>query len=336
MIDYREKPNRRAYFEGLYAMTLRYRAHPGLVYIYLPGLVKLHRLDEEDALWLAFLNGITQNPITTMRMFNVLPECPPTPVSDRQSKLANFIFWFEQSWTTLSFDTDRQKNKRLTVDAIMGYAALVEEAGSQRALYAGKSYKEAWATAERIPSFGRLSAFSYLEYVHLLGLGPAADDLFFGDLEGSRSHRNGMLFLHGFDELVWDKRLPNGCTGKYKDLPGMARAMMIQSDRFLDGLRKEQPDLPDIGYNTYESALCAFKNSFFGRRYPGVYADMGWDRIMWYRERGLGEVTKAFEDMREEALPAWLRIEVQPEPARLIRARQFADTGVPYHAEHFL
>lgn len=332
MTDYRLKDNRRAYFESLYSMHLQHRVHPGLVYIYLPGLVKLHRLDPEDTLWLAFLNGITQNPITTMRMFQELPTCP-RPGDD----LTAFTAWFNEEWAALAFDTDRQKNKRLTLDAIKGYAALVEEAGSQRALYAEKSYKDAWDTAERIPSFGRLSAFSYLEYVHLLGYGPGADDLFFEDKEGSRSHRNGMLFLHGFDDLVWDKRLPNGITGKYKDLPGMAKSMMIQSDRFLDGLRKERPDLPDVGYNTYESALCAFKNSFFGRRYPGVYADMGWDRIKWYEDRGMSDGTRDFRDMREEHLPDWLRIEVEVKPVeRSVRAKQFPETGVPFRAEHFL
>lgn len=336
MTDYRDKTNRKAYFTGLYAMHLQHRVHPGLVYIYLPGLVKLHRLDAEDTLWLAFLNGITQNPITTWRMFQELPTCPP-PGSSLISDPGDFTEWFNSEWATLAFDTDRQKNKRLTLAAIRGYVQLVAEAGSQQALYAGKTYTEAWQTAERIPSFGRLSAFSYLEYVHLLGYGPGSDDLFFGDREGSRSHRNGMLFLHGFDELVWDKRLPNGCTGKYKDLPGMAASMTIQSDRFLDGLRADQPDLPDVGYNTYESALCAFKNSFFGRRYPGVYADMGFDRIQWYEERGTEYGTSVFREMREESLPDWLRIETENKPLpRAERAKQFPETGVPYRAQHFL
>lgn len=331
MIDYREKPNRAAYFNGLYSMHLKHWVHPGLVYIYLPGLVKLHRLDEEDALWLAFLNGITQNPITTWRMFEQLPTCP-APGSSLISDPGDFTEWFNENWATLAFDTDRQKNKRLTLDAIRGYVRLVTEAGSQRALYAGKTYQQAWATAERIPSFGRLSAFSYLEYVHLLGLGPASDDLFFGDKEGSRSHRNGMLFLHGQDHLVWDKRLPNGCTGKYRDLPGMAQQMAARADQILLDFKH-----PDAGYNTFESALCAFKNSFFARRYPGVYADMGWDRIQWYLNHNIVEGVDQFIEMREEHLPQWLRIETETKPMpRPERARQFPDTGVPFRAQHFL
>jgi hypothetical protein len=332
MRDYRQPDNRPAYFDGLYATHLQYRIHPGLVYFYLPGLVKRLRLDTEDALWLAFLNGITQNPITTLRLFRQLEECPT-----REEPIDDFDKWFNENWDTLSFDTDRQKNKRLTTDAIRSYAALVNMAGSQRALYAGKTYREAWETAEQIVSFGRLSAFSYLEYVHLLGLGPESDDLFFGDLAGSRSHRNGMFFLYGHDNLVWDKRLKNGCTGRYKDLPHIAAQLAAHSDLYLDRFRKDHPGTPDIGYNTFESALCAFKNSFFSRRYPGVYADMGWDRIAWYRERGLEEVTRPFVEMREETLPDWLRIETETKPLpRSSRASMFAETGRPFRAQHFL
>ena len=331
-IDYRLRQNRQAYFDGLYAMTLEHRVSPGLVYLYLPGLVQRLRLDEEDSLWLAFLNGVTQNPITTLRLFRELPRCP-RPGQD----LAAFSTWFNDEWANLAFDTDRLKNKRLTLDAITSYAELVEAAGGRQAdLWAGKTYGQAWSLAANIRSFGRLSAFSFLEYVHLLGLGPEADDLFFSDLEGSRSHRNGMLLLHGHDELVWDRRMPNGCTGRYKDLAGMAGRMAYQADAYLSRLSQNQPELPDVGYNTFESALCAFKNSFFGRRYPGVYADMAWDRIVWYRERGLAEVTEPFALMRQE-LPDWLRLETEDRPEeRSRRARQFAETGLPYRASHFL
>ncbi len=331
MTDYRLKPNRQAYFDGLYAMTLEHRVSPGLVYLYLPGLVRQMRLVDEDQAWLAFLNGVTQNPITTMRLFQQLPRCP-RPGQD----LTAFKDWFDGQWPLLAFDTDRLKNKRLTLDAITSYAELVEAAGGQVKLYAGKTYQQAWSLASNIRSFGRLSAFSYLEYMNLLGLAPAADDLFFGDLEGSRSHRNGMLLLHGLDHLVWDKRMPNGCTGRYKDLASMAAQMTAQADAYLARLGQERPELPDVGNNTCESALCAFKNSFFARRYPGVYADMGWDRIAWYQERGLTDLVKPFIQMREE-LPDWLRLETEDKPGeRSRRARLFAETGAPYRASNFL
>jgi len=332
-MDYRLKPNRMEYFTKLYAMTLQQKVSPGLVYLYLPELVKRMRLDEEEALWLAFINGITQNPITTLRISDQLPG----PRDGWEPMLSTFEEWFNENWATLSFDTDRQKNKRLTVAAISSYLQLVREAGSQRALYAGKTYEECWAIASRVASFGRMSAFSYLEYVHLLGFGPDCVDLMFGDKEGSRSHRNGMLMLHGHDELVWDKRANNGCTGNYRNFPGMVQQMNTAAAHILTDFAGAHPEVPDVGNFTFESALCAFKNGFFGRRYPGVYADMAQERIQWYDSRGLQQHTEIFKTIREDTLPDWLRIETETKPKPVSeRAKQFVLTGQPYRGEHFL
>ncbi len=62
-----------------------------------------------------------------------------------------------------------------------------------------------------------------------------------------------------------------------------------------------------------ESNLCTFKNHFFGRRYPGVYADMAQERIEWADERGLTEITEVFKDIRSNSLPEWLRSECEKE-----------------------
>ncbi len=332
-MDYRLKPNRRAYFDALYRMTLTHKISPGLVYLYLPELIKRMRLNDEEALWFAFINGITQNPITSLRIVEQLP----SPSRSWQPLLSTFEEWFNENWATLSFDTDRQKNKRLTLAAISSYLQLVREAGSQSALYAGKTYEECWVVASQIVSFGRMSAFSYLEYVYLLGFGPDCTSLMFEDKDGSRSHRNGMLMLHGHDELVWDKRANNGCTGNYRNFPGMVAQMNTAAAQILTDFSAAHPEVPDVGNFTLESLLCQFKNSFFGRRYPGVYSDMAQERIQWYDDRGLQQYTQPFKLIREDNLPDWLRIEAQDDPKdKGPRAKQFMLTGVPYRAEHFL
>jgi hypothetical protein len=73
MIDYRLKENRLPYFKRLYNLNLMYNVHPGLVYLYMPELKKHHNWDDETALWFATINGHTQNPITSMRLFEVMP-----------------------------------------------------------------------------------------------------------------------------------------------------------------------------------------------------------------------------------------------------------------------
>lgn len=333
MTDYRKPEHRREYFDALYRFNLEHRVMPGLVYLYMPELARREGWGAEERLWFAFLNGLTQNPITSLRLMQRLPQVPPAGAA-----LTSFAEWFNAEWGALQFDTDRLKNKKNTVRAIQSYADLVKIAGSQQSLYQSKSYLECWKNASDVYSFGRLSAFSYLEYVHLNGFGADCDDLMFEDKSGSRSHRNGMLLLHGRDDLVWDKRQPNSHDGQYVNFPGMCLWLREQADQHLQEFRAEHPELTDAGRFTLESNLCTFKNHFYARRYPGVYADMAWERIVWAEERGLSQHTRVFREIRAERLPEWLRMECEPtnSPPLRQRAAVFPETGRPYRGEHFL
>ena len=330
MIDYRLPENRRAYFDALYRLNLEHGIMPGLVYLYMPELRNRYGWDMEQQLWYAFLNGLTQNPITSLRLFTRLPEVPPAG-----SALSKFTDWFNSEWDTLQFDTDRRYQKKDTVEAIKTYATLVEEFGSQRNMLYGKPYAELWKLVrERYYSFGRLSSFSYLEYVYLLGWGADCDDLLFHDKSGSKSHRNGMLFLLGHDSYVWDKRQPNSHDGNYPDFKKMCRWLALAAEEYLQTVEHV-----DAGKFTLESNLCTFKNHFFGRRYPGVYADMAWERIEWAEARGQHAFTEVFKDIRSQKLPPWVRDECWLEGERMSlkqRAALFPQTGTPFRGEYFL
>lgn len=331
MKDYRLPENRREYFDALYRMNLQYCVMPGLVYLYLPELARQYNWDAEQKLWFAYLNGMTQNPITSLRLFEQLPVVPPATAA-----LTRFTDWFNAEWDTLQFDTDRRYQKRDTIQAIKSYALLVAEHGTQVKMLTG-TYAELWELVRnRYYSFGRLSSFSYLEYVKIMGYGADCDDLLFGDKSGSKSHRNGMLFLLGKDELVWDKRLPNGQDGNYPEFSKMCGWLANQSDAHLKEFYTTYYSHWAVSRFTFESNLCTFKNHFFGRRYPGVYADMAQERIEWADARGQSAYTAVFKDIRT-ALPDWLRVECGGEQLTINRkAAVFPETGVPYRAEHFL
>jgi hypothetical protein len=335
MIDYRLPENRGEYFDSLYKMNLQYGVMPGLVYLYLPELAKRYEWDMEQKLWFAFLNGMTQNPITSLRLFTRLPSVPPV-----EATLVNFEKWFNEEWDTLQFDTDRRYQKRDTVQAIKVYAALVAEHGSQEAMLTGKTYEELWAlVSKKYYSFGRLSSFSYLEYVKIMGAGAECTDLHFEDKSGSKSHRNGMMFLFGLDHMVWDKRADNGFDGSY-DLKKLVPWLNTKADEYLTEFYTKLYPHWAVGKFTLESNLCTFKNHFFGRRYPGVYADMAWERITWADEKGQDAFTLVFKDMRSQLLPAWLRWECEPNILKHFsinqRAADFPQSGHPYRGRHFL
>ena len=332
--DYRIIENRRGYFGALYRLNLQHGIMPGLVYLYMPELARRYGWDAEQRLWFAFLNGLTQNPITSLQLFDRLPVVPPASAG-----LNTFTEWFNTHWDTLQFDTDRRYQKKDTVDAIRAYARLVESHGSQEAMLTG-SYQKLWALVRgEYHSFGRLSAFSYLEYVYLNGFGADCDDLVFADKSGSKSHRNGMLFLLGQDHLVWDKRQHNSHDGNYPDFKKMCGWLNGQAEDYLAMFTALNPEVSNVSKFTLESNLCTFKNHFFGRRYPGVYADMAWERIEWADARGQSAHTEVFKDIRSLALPEWLRDECWPDRCNMTlkqRAQRFPKTGQPFRGEYFL
>ena len=333
-MDYRLKENRAEYFTKLYAMNLDYGIMPGLVYLYMPELAKRFGWDMEQKLWFAFINGMTQNPITSMKFMEAWPELPKT-----RGEFGVLQDWFDSEWVNLSYDQDRRHQKSDTPTSVYSYSILAQEYGSQEALLTG-TFSELWDRVTKgFHSFGRLASFSYLEYVRIMGAGAGCDNLFLDDKSGSKSHRNGLLFLTGHDDLVWDKRQVDSHSGDYENFKSkMVPWLGSLADQYLRGCCIEHPDL---GYFTFESQCCAFKNGFFKRRYPGVYADMALDRIKWYDDRGFSDLTKVFKEIREDKLPRWLREECEDTAFAYLnhrnkRAAQFADTGVPFRAEHFM
>lgn len=322
MIDYRLPENRLEYFDKLYRLNLDEKIMPGLVYLYFPALKAHFNWDTEQALWFAFLNGMTQNPLTSLRIFRRWPE----PVFR-----SNFKDWFDANWDSLQFDTDRRYQKKDTPFAIQAYSELTDEYGYQEDMLVNQPFDEVWKlVTKRYLSFGRLAAWSYLEYVNIMAGGEDASNLMLRDKSGSKSHRNGLLLLFGEDHLVNDKRMQNGFNGEYTDFEGLCSTL---EDKAAELVRST----PGASLFTLESNCCTFKNTFFGRRYPGVYADMAYERLMWYKERiGDDENTKLFWEFRE-ALPDWLRLEAKPDGMTIKeRGAFFPKTGYPYRGEYFL
>lgn len=329
MKDYRFKENRHEYFDALYDLNLNQGIMPGLIYLYFPALKHHFGWDAEQALWFAFINGMTQNPLTSLRIYEHLKDFRD------EKEVEKFETWFNENWDSLQYDTDRRYQKKETVAAIKHYAYLVDGRGrgSQEKLLTG-TYDDLWKLVRgKFVSFGRLSSFSYLEYVKVMGYGAQCTDLMFDDVSGSKSHRNGMFLLMGRDHFVHDKRMKNGFDGKYENFDLQCRVLKHDADFILATSTKHK----DAGYFTFESNLCTFKNGFFRRRFPGCYSDMAYDRLKWYEKiNGKDKNTELLWSIREQ-LPVWLRNEAHDDGVSFKqRAALFADTGIPYRAEYFL
>jgi Alpha-glutamyl/putrescinyl thymine pyrophosphorylase clade 2 len=305
-MDLRLPQYRREVFLRFYLHTLEHRSHPGAVYYLLPWLAEELHWTEEDKLWFAFLNGNTQHPVTSLMLMR---QCPG-PLSDP----GRMLRFFDSQWARLPFDTDRRHWKSKLPNAVRAYASDVAKAGSQAALW-GKvrdrdGWTGLWTQARSMYGFGRLSAFSYLEYLEIFGYGAPCGDLMLGDRDGSRSHRAGLEIVSGAPVGQALSRDTPFDPGRLGSLNSLADSLLMEA------VQRVTPEhRGDVGYFTLESALCTYKSWHKpNRRYPGVYNDMLYNRLRRAEADWPGEVglLSLFWRARRSSLPVHLRLEDSP------------------------
>ncbi len=324
MTDWRLPGTRRELFQRFYSFHLKYRSHPGGVYYVLPYLADKLGWDEEQRAWAAWINGNTQNPVTTLMLMEA---------GDRPSRADAMLNWFCDNITELSWDTDRRYHRKPFVASTLGYLNATGSRGQvgywQHAAQQG--WPGVWEAANALPRMARLSSWSYLEYLRVLGVGdvPDADNLALEDIWWSRSHRNGLALVAGRDDLVWWRDSPHGFQKVYT--PDVRGYLDGVGASLLDEARRRNPGNPDVSYLTLESALCTFKSWHVpNRRYAGVYNDMLHDRLR-HAESRHGHRFGIIWDARAAHLPVWLRLEDNPDDPGCVPVKQnhFLDTGQP-------
>lgn len=313
-MDFRKPEHRREVFLRFYEFHLKYRAHPGCVYFVMPYLYKTFKWDREARLWFAFLNGNTQNPVTSWIIFKRFPNLATLKIADLDK-------WFNNEFKRLAFDTDRRHQKSDFIDSVKCYQKLTH--GEQEEFFGGfinaedqyQNFRRAWdVVRNHFYSFGRLASFSYLEYLRIVRVNLDCDQLFLEDMSGSKSHRNGLAKVLGRDDLDWHDSNPTGFNGKYR--PEMLAWLNKEAALLLDETRQRVAGKPyayDVSYFTLESTFCTYKSWHRpNRRYPGVYLDMFRDRIKKAEAAWPEEDLGLFWDSRKTYLPAHLRLEDNP------------------------
>ena len=308
MTDWRE--HRQESFLAFYRHHLAYRSHPGCVYALLPAVAEAYDLDDDGRAWLVWLNGNTQNIVTSL----LLLDAAPTP-----ARWADAVDLWNRDFKKLEWDTDRrhQKSKfgEATEDWYMRYGGSAShwfEAGE-------RGWAATWSLAFEQPHMGRLSSWSMIEYARILfgaDVVPDAGSWMLEDKAGSRSHRNGIATVAGYDAVYWEA----GAA----DLLGLVPELGRYADELL-----AQVDHPDASRLTMESALCTWKGWFKpNRRYPNVYSDMTYYRIKKAEARS-GRSLPLLWDARRAHLPAALRLEDNPGDPGLVPIKQnwYRETG---------
>jgi hypothetical protein len=331
--DWRKPERRREVFHDFYEFHLRHRSHPGCVYYLMPWLRERFGWDAEQALWFAFLNGNTQNPVTSLLLHDA---------GSRPSEADACVAFWNAHYKRLGWDTDRRHHKAAFERAVASYLGLLGHRTQEEfwKIHAEGGFPSAWVAAEAIESFGRLSSFSYLEYLRIMGVAVDCDRLFLDDMAGSRSHRNGLCIVTGLDHMDWHDSNP-GFDGVYdrsvlsyleaEGISLLGEALVRAAGR---------PWLRDVSYFTLESALCTYKSWHRpNRRYAGVYNDMLYDRIVSASARWSDDpegdirvaqfIEETFWAARADCLPAYLRLEDVPGDPGCIPAKQnhYRETG---------
>ena len=319
MRDWRLPEHRREAFQRFYSFHLQHRAHPGMVYSFLPAIAEAFDLDADGRAWLAWLNGNTQNAVTSL----LLLEAAPTANDWKRA----VDFWNDH-FKALEWDTDRRHQKSkfgvATEDWFTGYG---HHPAEHWASMEG-DWASAWAHAYGQPYMGRLSSWSMIEFARILLPGvPDSDTWMFEDVSGSASHRNGLALVKGYDSVYWDADTPK-VLGVVDELTAFADEVLAEA--------RERNASPDVGRLTMESALCTYKSMWKpNRRYPGCYADMMYNRIRKAETR-FGRTFPLLWETRQRDLPTYLRLEDNPTDPGLAPAKQnwFRETGeipVLYH-----
>lgn len=303
-----------------YLFHLKHRSHPGMVYSWLPALVDHYGMDDEQKAWLVWLNGNTQNPVTTKLLLDAAPRPADWP------KAAELV---DTHFKNLAWDTDRRYFKSKFGVATQAWDDVRGPGASDWLETAELGWDAVWRHAARQPFMGRLSAWSMIEYARIVfgSVIPDAETMLLDDA-GSQSHFNGLALVAGHDSVYW------------KDRPHELRPELeaLADDLLTEALTRLSPFhlREHVTRLTLESALCTYKGWHKPqRRYPNVYADMAFDRLLWAEERW-GPRFDVLWNARERDLPDYLRLECDSRDPGCVPVKQdhYRLTGEPIMMHH--
>lgn len=323
MIDYRSKEHRRESFVRWFAWSVVHDDCDPSLYM-LNYLFDRFEFNTEQRYWVSFLYGTTYQLPTAWVIAN---EFPDFELVD-QSRLVD---WNNLNYKRLRYQTDMKWNKGHLPAQYESYRNwILTGFDSQRERFAdlcrfdsATNYRRVFAEASKIHKFGRYSTWFYLQTLkHCTGLDIEPSDLILEDESGSRSHRNGLLYALGRENMI---DVP---FKEISGLEGWLDELNVHAQSILEEVKREVPVefRHRVDFFAMETCCCSFRKIFRKRhgRYLGYYiarqseeinkvqAD-GWNGICW----------RPFWDARKETLHENLQFDVIDED----RMSEFLDTG---------
>lgn len=283
-MDYRLEQNRREAFIRWYAWSLKYDDCDPAVWC-TNYLHKRYEHNDEERIWFAWLYGNTYQLPTAWVLKNEFPDFELATV-DRMEQ------WNTANYKRLRYQTDTKWNKGHLPSMFASYQKFIGDKTQREVLesYYGDTeeanFDNLWQVIKgSLHKFGRYSTWFYLQHLkHTAGIRISPTSLMLDDYDGSRSHRNGLLFALA-QEHDLDRKLT---SVEYANLESQAHEILCET-------KARFPELASsVDYFTMETCLCSFKKIFREKhgRYLGYYLDRqaeeikmaegdGWCGIDW-------------------------------------------------------
>lgn len=240
--------------------------------------------NQEQKYWYCWIYGTTYHFPTTYIIWNEFPDMSLVGIERLQD-------WNNKNYKRLRYQVDTKWNKGHLPDQFISYKNWVGNQTQHEKIYsllgnnAETNFEIMWKEAKSWHKFGRYMAWFYLQTLkHCAGVNLESQSLMLEDYSGSRSHRNGLCYALGQDQLINTKLN----SEQLKDFDGMA-------EQILSDTQKKYPQLKrKLDYFAMETCLCSFKKLFRTSRgrYLGYYHDRqaeeikqvekdGWIGINW-------------------------------------------------------
>lgn len=279
-MDYRLAENRREAFVRWYAWSLKYDDCDPAVWA-TNYINKRYEHNVEQKLWLCWLYGNTYQLPTAWVLMNEFPDYELATV-DRITQ------WNTTNYKRLRYQTDTKWNKGHLPTMFASYQQFIGSSTQRNRLesFYGDSeeanFDALWTSVKTsLHKFGRYSTWFYLQHLkHTAGVRINPTSLMLDDYDGSRSHRNGLLYALGQEDDM-DRKLT---ASEYANLESQAYELLCET-------KARFPELASaVDYFTMETCLCSFKKIFREKhgRYLGYYLDRQSEEIVkaegdgWY------------------------------------------------------
>jgi hypothetical protein len=277
-MDYRLKENRREAFIRWYAWSLKYDDCDPAVWA-TNYLNERYEHNDEERIWLAWLYGNTYQLPTAWVLKNEFPDFELATV-DRITE------WNTANYKRLRYQTDTKWNKGHLPVMFASYQKFIGNKSQREVLesYYGenesRNFDNLWNVIKGdLHKFGRYSTWFYMQHLkHTAGIRINPTSLMLDDYSGSRSHRNGLLYALGKDDLCDTKFTQS----EYASLESESTSILVET-------KQRFPDLINqIDFFTMETCLCSFKKIFREHhgRYLGYYLDRQAEEIMQSEKDG--------------------------------------------------